>query len=238
VKKALVIALLIIAAIPLLIGVAALPPHGDADTPVQTHVSARYLEKGVEEARTVNIVTAVILNYRGIDTNGEVTVIFTALAASFAVLLPAAMARRAASAESDEAPPVSMVVLFVTRLLAPFIALFALYVMLHGHSSPGGGFQGGAILGGLFVALSIVLGAEKVEPLLKSPFAPWLRIAAPLAFVAMGVFGALLTGFYLGFPQQEALRWASEAMVLIIEIGIGVGGAMIFATLFAEMEAQ
>ncbi len=71
-KKALVVALLIIAAIPLLIGVAELPPHGDPDTPVHTHISAYYLENGVEEAGTENIVTAVILNYRGLDTSGEV----------------------------------------------------------------------------------------------------------------------------------------------------------------------
>ena len=86
--------------------------------------------------------------------------------------------------------------------------------------------------------LSIVLGAEKVRPLLASPLAPWLRIAGPLGFISMGVLGAVLTGFYLGFPQLPALSAVRAAMVMVIEIGIGVGGAMIFATLYAEMEAQ
>ena len=92
-KKALVAALLIIAAIPFIIAVAALPPHGDPQTPVQTGASAYYLEHGAEEAGAENIVTGVILNYRGLDTAGEVTVIFTGFAAAFAVLIPAALIR-------------------------------------------------------------------------------------------------------------------------------------------------
>ena len=255
-KKALVIALLVIAAIPLLIGVAELPPHGSLSSPVQTHVSARYLEKGVEEAGTENIVTAVILNYRGLDTSGEVTVIFTALAAVMAVLLPAARTKGAVAegAEAGAAENVdatgdsadagtqplaaSVVVSFAVRLLAPFIVLFSAYVMLNGHSSPGGGFQGGAILGGLYVALSVTLGSERVRPLLPESVAPWLRIAAPIAFVSVGVLGVTLTGFFLGFPQGHGVHVVSEAMILAIEIGIGIGGATIFATLFREMKSQ
>jgi multicomponent Na+:H+ antiporter subunit B len=239
-KKAFVAALLIITAIPLLFAVAELPEHGNPGTAVQTHISARYLKKGAEEAGTENIVTAVILNYRGLDTNGEVTVIFTALAAVMAVLLPVAFtaAHRKAEGTVREPPAVSVVVSFIVRLLAPFIVIFSVYVMINGHTSPGGGFQGGAILGGLFIVLSIVLGSEKVRPLLPDRAAPWLRIAAPLAFVSMGILGVLLTGFYLGFPQEPTLRAVSAAMILVIEIGIGVGGATIFATLYREMEAQ
>lgn len=237
-KKAFVAALCIIAAIPMLIGMASLPPHGDPRAPVHTHISARYLERGVEEAHTGNIVTAVILNYRGLDTSGEVTVIFTALAAVLVVLVPARALTKTPPKPTGPAVPVSPVVRFIVSLLAPFVALFALYVMVHGHSSPGGGFQAGAILGGLFIALSIVLGADKVAPILRSPLAPWLRIAAPLAFVSAGIVGAVLTGYFLGYPQQPQLHLVSEWMVLVIEVGIGVGGAMIFATIFAEMEAQ
>lgn len=236
-KKAFVAALLVVAAVPLLIGVASLPPHGDPSTPVHTHVSAYYLENGVEQAGTTNIVTAVILNYRGIDTSGEVIVIFTALAAVMVVLLPA----RAAKAENTSpAPPVplSPVVGLVVRLLSPFIIIFALYVMTHGHSSPGGGFQAGAVLGGLFIASSVVLGAERLAQPLARPAASWLRVAAPIAFVSMGVLGIALTGYFLGYPQDPGLHAVREGMVTVIEFGIGIGGAMIFATMFVELEAQ
>ena len=134
--------------------------------------------------------------------------------------------------------PASPVVSFIVRLLAPFIALFAIYVVLNGHVSPGGGFQGGAILGGLFIALCMVLGTDKMRTLLPDRTSPWLRASAPIAFVTMGVLGALLTGYFLGYPQSESLHLVREAMLLVIEIGIALGGAMIFATLYSEMEAQ
>jgi len=236
VKKALVTALLIIAAIPFLFAAAALPPHGDPNTPVQTGASAYYLEHGAEEAGAENIVTDVILNYRGLDTNGEVTVIFTGFAAAFAVLLPISLIRSRTEPVSEL--PASPVVRFAVRLLAPFTALFSIYVILYGHVSPGGGFQGGAILGGLFIVLSAALDPARIRRLIPRQAGPWLRAAAPIAFVSMGILGLILTGSYLGFPTSEAQSAVRTGMLIVIEIGIGVGGAVIFATLFSEMEAQ
>jgi multicomponent Na+:H+ antiporter subunit B len=248
VKKALVAALLIIVAIPLLIGVTAMPPHGDPDAPVHTHISERYLEQGAEEAGAENIVTGVLLNYRGLDTAGEVTVIFTALMAGLAVLIshprpaPDGVTSGAEDAGSDgraTAPlPLSPVVGFVVRLLAPFITLFAIYVILNGHVTPGGGFQGGAILGGLFIALTIVLGESRTTALLPRRAAPWMQGAALLGFVGVGILGAAVTGYFLGFPQEAPLHLVRELMMVVLEIGIGLGGAAIFATLFLQMEAE
>ena len=55
-----------------------LPPFGTADQPVNTHVGAHYIANGAAETDIPNIVTAVLASYRGFDTLGEVTVIFTA----------------------------------------------------------------------------------------------------------------------------------------------------------------
>lgn len=62
----------------LLLGTSDLPPFGAADTPVHQHVAPRYLEKSIEETTVPNVVTAVLASYRGYDTLGETTVIFTA----------------------------------------------------------------------------------------------------------------------------------------------------------------
>jgi len=238
----------------MLIAMAALPRHGALDTPVQTHLSAHYLEFGVEEAGAENIVTDVILNYRGFDTEIEVTVIFTALAAVLALMLGAGNGRRAReTGAADQAGTtsqaatanqrsggsrVSVVVLFVVRLLAPFTAMFAIYVILNGHLTPGGGFQGGAILGALFITLTVVLGGARVAGAFPEVSRRWLQIAAPLTFALAGVAGALLTGFYLGYPAEPSLHWLRTLMLIAIEIGIGVGGAAIIATLFTVMEAD
>lgn len=55
-----------------------MPDWGDASSPANTHVSPRYIEKTIAEAATPNAVTSVLADYRGYDTLGETTVIFTA----------------------------------------------------------------------------------------------------------------------------------------------------------------
>jgi multicomponent Na+:H+ antiporter subunit B len=62
----------------LLYGTLDLPPFGEAATAVHEHVAPRYLEKSIEETGVPNVVTSVLASYRGYDTLGETTVIFTA----------------------------------------------------------------------------------------------------------------------------------------------------------------
>lgn len=62
----------------LVYGTAALPPFGIADTPVHLHVAPYYLENSIPDTSVPNVVTSVLSSYRGHDTLGETTVIFTA----------------------------------------------------------------------------------------------------------------------------------------------------------------
>ena len=55
-----------------------MPPVGNPENPAHVHVAPRYIEKSEEETGVPNIVTAILANYRGYDTLGETTVIFTA----------------------------------------------------------------------------------------------------------------------------------------------------------------
>jgi multicomponent Na+:H+ antiporter subunit B len=237
IRRALVIALLVAVAIPLLFAVSQLPPHGSPDTPPYTHVSPYYLEHGAEEGGAENIVTDVILNYRGFDTQHEVTVIFTSMAAVLAVLMLAKPDRAPKVAPAPELP-VSVIVRFIVRVLAPFIAMFAIYVILNGHVTPGGGFQGGTILAALVIALSLVLSREDADALLPRKPEHFLQAAAPITFFLVGMTGLVLFGEYLYFPRDEAQRWISVLMLVIIEIGIGVGGASVLIRIFRAMRAD
>ena len=62
----------------LVYGTLDMPPYGDATNPVHQHVAPRYLEESWEETRIPNVVTSVLASYRGFDTFGETTVVFTA----------------------------------------------------------------------------------------------------------------------------------------------------------------
>lgn len=241
-KRAGVVALLILAAVPLFMAMAALPPQGSVQNPQNVHVVPRYLEEGPHEAGGPNIVTDIILNYRGVDTNGEVTVIFTALAAVLAVLAGVRVGGgtsrdSAKSGAPDEGiPPISLVCGFVVRVVAPFTALLGVFTILHGHTSPGGGFQGGTILGSLVIILSIVLGRERAYRLVPPSSRALLQAGGVLGFVLVGVVGAFTLGDYLAFPRPEEFHLIREVGLLALEAGIGIGGAAIVASLFWAME--
>lgn len=64
--------------VALVVGTFALPLFGEADTPANTHIAPYYLENSQRDTLAINVVTAVLASYRGFDTLGEVTVIFTA----------------------------------------------------------------------------------------------------------------------------------------------------------------
>ena len=245
--------LVLLVALPLVVGVVNLPAHDAPDAPIHTGVGVRYLARGVEETGNKNLVTAVLLNYRGFDTFFEVIVIFTALAAVLA--LPRGSAARpggfpeeaaheadgtggrpaeAAREANGAGVPVSPVVSYVVRLMAPFMAMFALAMLFRGHITPGGGFQAAAVFAAIFIALGLVLGPARVAELVPDDWRPWLQGAAPLAFALIAAIGWRLTGAFLGFPTDD--HTAQEAMGLFLEVGIALGGGVILARLFLEME--
>jgi len=63
-----------------------MPPYGDPAAPIHSHVAPRYIERSGTEAGPSNIVTSVLASYRGYDTLGEVTVIFTAAVGVMALI--------------------------------------------------------------------------------------------------------------------------------------------------------
>ena len=62
----------------LIYGTLDMPEWGDPNSPASLHVSPEYIQKTVDDTATPNIVTSVLADYRGYDTLGETTVIFTA----------------------------------------------------------------------------------------------------------------------------------------------------------------
>ncbi len=77
-RRALPLAVIVVTGAALIYGTLDMPRFGDPQAPAHTHVAPRYLERTPEEIGVPNVVTAVLASYRGYDTLGEVTVIFTA----------------------------------------------------------------------------------------------------------------------------------------------------------------
>ena len=79
-------------------GTLVLPPFGSADAPIHKHVAPRYLTESIKETNVPNVVTSVLADYRGYDTLGETTVIFTA---GIGVMLLLRGARRRGGRDRD-----------------------------------------------------------------------------------------------------------------------------------------
>ncbi|MBP5152512.1 MAG: hypothetical protein ILP13_06325, partial [Lachnospiraceae bacterium] len=150
-------------ALVLILTVSYMPPTGEIYKPDNNEVSARYLEKGLEETGAVNAVAGMILDYRAFDTLGESHVLFVAAVAVMVLLRVDRESKNKnqlgmLDLEDDTMyePHHDAVLQKVAILLVPVIMLFGIYVVLNGHLSPGGGFSGGAIIG---AALMLYLNA-------------------------------------------------------------------------------
>ncbi len=90
-NNALALLVVLITGSALIYGTLDMPRYGDPNAPIHKHVADRYIEKSGEEIEIPNIVTSVLASYRGYDTLGETTVIFTA---GIGVILLMGRARR------------------------------------------------------------------------------------------------------------------------------------------------
>ncbi len=111
----------------------------------------------------------------------------------------------------------------VVRVMVPFIQIFAFYVIFHGHYSPGGGFQGGALLAGSVLLQRVVLGAERSQigfpTRLGIPFgALGILIYAGVGFLAMLDGGNYLQYDHLPFGMTPV--YLRNTGILLVEIGV------------------
>jgi multicomponent Na+:H+ antiporter subunit B len=94
-----------------------------------------------------------------------------------------------------------VIVKTLARLLAPFILVYALYVVMHGHYSPGGGFQGGVILAASIVLLVITHGLEQTKKHMSEKAAGVISSIGVLIYGGIGVLCLILGGNYLDYGK-------------------------------------
>jgi multicomponent Na+:H+ antiporter subunit B len=108
-----------------------------------------------------------------------------------------------------------------TKVLAPFIIIFALYVQFHGEYGPGGGFQAGVILSAAFVLYSLVYGVEATKRVLPPDIVHFCMAAGVLIFAGTGVVTLLAGGAYLDYDvlAHDAIHGQHRG-ILWVELGV------------------
>ena len=127
-----------------------------------------------------------------------------------------------------------LIVRMVCRGLAPFIQLFGLYVIMHGHSSPGGGFQGGVILASSFILLAMAEGSETLRRRLSLTALSGFMSAGVLLYAGIGVVCLVLGANYLDYGVLPFSEPRSVGM-LVIEIGIGITVTAAMLSIFRDL---
>lgn len=189
-----------------------------------------YAERTAPDIGAANIVTAIIVTYRGLDTLGEVTVLFLSAAIVGLVL---ALGEKSARAKQP-AVPVGELLSTGSRYLAPLIMLLGVYVFVNGHLTPGGGFQGGAILASGVLLLLLADPLKRFSHILIAT----IESFAGLLYVIIGLFGLVLAGGFLDnrfLPTGElgALFSAGAIPLIYSLIGLKVGAE--FASMLASL---
>ena len=192
------------------------------------NVSKHYINKGIEETGATNIVTSVVLNYRGFDTLGEVTILFIG-AIGLGVILFGFKTKR------KEIKPASLILTTGCKFLFPFILLLGIYIFIHGHLTPGGGFQGGAIIASGF--LLNYLGCSKQR--ISEKGINIIESLGGVIFVVIGLIGLFLSGYFLSnfLPKGTVNTLISGGIIPLLYIAIGLKvGAELAGIIYKLME--
>ena len=208
--------------------VVALVAAQSRDAVTAPSVSAEMLERSVPDGKGSNVVNVILVDFRGLDTLGEITVL---LVAGLGVVALARTARRSVVASTLLRSPV---VDASVRLLFASIAVLSLYFLFAGHNQPGGGFVGGLTAGAAISLVFVAGGIEAVRSLL--PTRAWVILGSGLIVsVLTAVVPMVLGGSVLEHAVFELDVWligtlkATSALPFDIGVYLVVVGLVLMA---------
>lgn len=189
-----------------------------------------YAEHTANDVGSANIVTAILVTYRGLDTLGEVTVLF--LASSIIGLVLSLGNKQNKTLRN--LVPVGELLTTGNLYLAPIIMLLGVYVFVNGHLTPGGGFPGGAIIASsmLLLLLSDPLKhfSHKLISLVES--------LSGYIYVALGVLGIVMANSFLDnriLPLGQFGELISAGAIPLIYSLIGLKVGAEFSSMLANL---
>ncbi|MDX1483975.1 MAG: DUF4040 domain-containing protein [Alphaproteobacteria bacterium] len=230
------LAVVFLTGLALVYGTLDMPHFGDPNAPAQTHVAPKYINDTEREVGMPNIVTAVLASYRGFDTLGEVTVIFTA---GIAVLLLLGASIREPDGVRIQTMDHHLVLRVVTKVLIGPILLFALYVQFHGDYGPGGGFQAGVIFAAAFIIYALVFGLENARRAVPGQAVRILLACGVLLYGGVGLISFLFGENYLNYSVLGATQVAGQHLgVLLVEFGVGLTVSAVMVSTFYAFAGQ
>jgi multicomponent Na+:H+ antiporter subunit A len=209
-------------------------------------VSEEMVARSVPDGHGRNVVNVILVDFRGFDTLGEITVL---AAASIGAVALARVGRRVSEERGASQPRALDVrrLAFVdvsVRVVFHAVVLMSLWLLFAGHNQPGGGFVGGLLAGSAITLRYIARGIEGVRG--NSRFRPWTVLGAGLLLAAGTATASLLAGgavlesglASLDLPFVGAAK-VSSALVFDTGVYLAVIGMVLMAfEAFGDEPAQ
>ncbi|NLH94683.1 MAG: sodium:proton antiporter [Synergistaceae bacterium] len=142
--------------------------------------------------------------------------------------------------------PLSVVARTVCNLFAWFLAVFGIYVIVHGHLTPGGGFQGGAVVATFMAFLLVAHGGRKMQSWVRKELFTLMECIGLTVFISAGLLGMSNTFFFnflakagglfgstvpLG-PNPGALNTSGTIALMNLSVGLEVVGGLSMILLY------
>ncbi len=187
----------------------------------------------LDETGASNTVSSIYLGYRLMDTLGETLVLFVAITGTMSILLNIhKQTLESVKTQSTLVPEKRVknalrtnLVEVVASKLGPIILQFGLYVMLFGHISPGGGFQGGVIIASAIVFL--VLGTDVKTKITNSNVLERIEAISFISLILITTYVVFFPdGFFSSITTGSSFLSAGIIIILNIFIGIKVGTSL------------
>ncbi len=201
--------------------------------------SSHFLSATLRDTGGMNVVGAILLDYRAFDTLGETTVIFAAVSGVSLLL--------SGGRQVHSGYGLSFIVKRGMALLTPFILLYAASIILLGHLTPGGGFQGGSVFATVAILMCVVYGTGFEASRISSKSKETLEAGGALLFVFIGLIGLAWGGGFLAnlagpfFPGTPGSLFSGGNMLLLnlaVGLKVGAGLSSIFYAMIKILELE
>ncbi len=135
-------------------------------------------------------------------------------------------------AQGEAGKGMTLIVKTITRLTVGLILLYGIYILAHGHVSPGGGFAGGVIIALSFIHIMLAFGKETAFSRLSKPVAALFESFGAIAFLAISILGYMGGYYFLNFfsNKGEPFRLFSAGIIPLCNVAISMKvGAGLFS---------
>lgn len=138
---------------------------------------------------------------------------------------------------SKETQGMTLIVKTITRLTVGLILLYGIYIVLHGHLTPGGGFAGGVIIALSFIHLMLAFGKDTALSKLSRPAASLFESIGALLFLAIALIGLSKGCFFLNFFADKGIPFKlfSAGTIPLCNIAISFKVAAGLFAIFAAL---